>query len=174
MSDLIVLSPDSDGFSPIAFQRLVERFPNGIEASLPILESQLRRLKDSSISLLEPLVVSMGFDGQRQIRVGFDVALRTDCMRCMKPVDRRLALSADVLLFDTAEQADRAMMSDPEVDAVSTEDQRDFTELIEDEILLEIGHGLTHSDCQPTLKDESGRPNPFQDLAQLLSMKKPS
>ncbi|MGA0005732.1 MAG: hypothetical protein ACO3FW_08820, partial [Burkholderiaceae bacterium] len=72
MSDPIVLSPDSDGFSPIAFQRLAERFPNGIEASLPIVESQLRRLKESSISLLEPLVVSTGFDGQRQIRVSFD------------------------------------------------------------------------------------------------------
>jgi hypothetical protein len=66
------------------------------------------------------------------------------------------------------------MMSDPNIDAISTQDQRGLAELVEDEIFLEIGHGLSHAECLPMVAAETSRPNPFQDLAHRLSMKKPS
>lgn len=174
MPNPVVLCPNTDGLSPLSLQRLMERFPSGVEASLSIAEPQLSRLAEASVSLLEPLVVGMAFDGQSQLRLSFHALLRTDCMRCMKPIDRRLELSPAVLLFETAQEADSAMMSDPNIDAISTQDQRGIAELVEDEIFLEIGHGLSHAECLPTVAAETNRPNPFQDLAHLLSMKKPS
>ena len=174
MTSPVVLCPNSDGLLPLSLQRLMERFPHGVKASLTIAEPQLSRLAEASISLLEPLAVSMAFDGQGQLELSFHAVVRSDCLRCRKPVDRRLELSPAVLLFETAQEADSAMMSDPDVDAISTQDQRGVAELVEDEIFLEMGHGFAHAECQATVEAQTNRPNPFQDLAHLLSMKKPS
>ena len=83
------------------------------------------------------------------------------------------ACHVGIELFERAADADQAMLTDPDLDAVSSEDQRSLLELIEDEILLELGHGLTHADCRPEFDHETGRLSPFKDLAKLMAMKKP-
>jgi uncharacterized metal-binding protein YceD (DUF177 family) len=165
--------PSSDGLAPLSLQRLLERFPQGVRARFPVDKSQLERLSENSVSLLEPLAVTLDFDGKSRLSLSFEASLGVDCMRCLKPLEKAITLSPGIELFERAADADQAMLTDPNLDAVSSEDQRSLLELIEDEILLELGHGLTHVDCRPEFDHETGRLSPFKDLAKLMAMKKP-
>lgn len=174
MQKLPVLDPHSDGLSPIVLERLKEQFSNGVRASVLVDQEQLGRLRESSIHLLEPISVIFNFNGKDQLDLSFRARVSANCTRCAGLVERHFDLLPTFSLFQTAEEADRAMMADPDLDAIATEDLRCLSELVEDEILLELGHGLVHEDCRPNLHAQPERPKPFQDLAQLLSVKKPS
>jgi uncharacterized metal-binding protein YceD (DUF177 family) len=167
------ICPSSDGLAPLSLQRLLERFPQGVRVRCSVDKAQLTRLSENSVSLLEPLAVTLDFDGKSRLSLSFEASLGVDCMRCLKPLEKAITLSPGIELFERAADADQAMLTDPNLDAVSSEDQRSLLELIEDEILLELGHGLTHVDCRPELHHETGRLSPFQDLAKLMAMKKP-
>jgi uncharacterized metal-binding protein YceD (DUF177 family) len=173
MSSDAVFCPSSDGLAPLSLQRLLERFPQGVRASFSVDDAELMRLTENSVNLLEPLSITLDFDGKSKLSLAFEASLRVDCIRCLKPLEKRMALSPQIELFERAADADQAMLADPDLDAVSSEDQRSLLELIEDEILLELGHGLTHVDCRPEIHPETGRLSPFQDLAKLMAMKKP-
>ncbi len=172
MQKLPVLDPHSDGLSPIALERLQEQFSNGVRASVLVDQEQLGRLRESSIHLLEPISVTFNFNGKDQLDLFFRARVSANCTRCAGLVERHFDLLPTFSLFQTAEEADRAMMADPDLDAIATEDLRCLAELVEDEILLELGHGLVHEDCRPNLHAQPEGPKPFQDLAQLLSVKK--
>jgi uncharacterized metal-binding protein YceD (DUF177 family) len=173
MEKLPALDPHSDGLSPISLERLHQQFSNGVRASVLVGKEQLGRLPESSIHLLEPISVIFNFDGKDQLDLSFRAHVSANCTRCAGLVERHFDLLPTFSLFQTADEADRAMMADPDLDAIATEDLRCLAELVEDEILLELGHGLVHEDCRPNLHAQPERPKPFQDLAQLLSMKKP-
>ncbi|MEK9811769.1 MAG: hypothetical protein VW440_01825 [Bordetella sp.] len=172
MQKLPVLDPHSDGLSPIALERLQEQFSNGVRASVLVDQEQLGRLRESSIHLLEPISVIFNFNGKDQLDLFFRARVSANCTRCAGLVERHFDLLPTFSLFQTAEEADRAMMADPDLDAIATEDLRCLAEVVEDEILLELGHGLVHEDCRPNLHAQPEGPKPFQDLAQLLSVKK--
>jgi uncharacterized metal-binding protein YceD (DUF177 family) len=167
------ICPSSDGLAPLSLQRLLERFPQGVRVRFSVDKAQLTRLSENSVSLLEPLAVTLDFDGKSRLSLSFGASLGVDCMRCLKPLEKAMTLSPGIELFERAADADQAMLTDPDLDAVSSEDQRSLLELIEDEILLELGHGLTHIDCRPEFHHETGRLSPFKDLAKLMAMKKP-
>ncbi|WII93995.1 YceD family protein [Kingella negevensis] len=95
--------------------------------------------------------------------------LPLQCQRCMKPVDFALDENVRIVLFETEESLDEAMLADEELEGMLLEAELDVFSLIEDQILMALPFSPKHEQCGSTDLDavNQDKPNPFAVLAGL-------
>ena len=128
--------------------------------------------------------LSVGGSGFQQIwlHLNADVVLPLTCQRCLGPVDIDVEVDRSFRFVSTEEQA-QAEDEEAEEDVLALDRDFNLSELIEDELLMELPVVPRHAVCPTEVKlvaqdldfvlESAAKPNPFAVLAK-LQVGKPS
>lgn len=96
-------------------------------------------------------------------------SLKLSCQRCMQLMDLPLDEKAHIVLFDSEDKLDEAMLADEELEGMMLEDEMDVFSLLEDQILMALPISPKHDVCTHTNLDKVNQKpdNPFAVLAGL-------
>lgn len=149
-----------------------------IQGTLKPLElqrfSELLAASDGTIDAT--LAFSRDEENRYLVRVDLEAKVAVSCQRCLAPMPLELASSNTLAVLWTDDEARHLPRH---LDPVISEEAGDLWELVEDELILAMPAFSNHSEescneflsglapAQPAEEAGSGRPNPFDVLAQL-------
>ena len=114
-----------------------------------------------------------GCDKRQRLYLDLSVSAQLSlvCQRCMQPLPFALNEQARIVLFDSEEALDEAMVAEEELEGMLPEAQLDVGTLVEEQILMALLYAPCHESCHSDKLDavNQDRPNPFAALAALKS-----
>ena len=94
--------------------------------------------------------------------------LSLQCQRCMQAMDFPINETVHIVLFDSEDKLDEALLQDEELDGMLCGTELDVYSLIEDELLMTLPLSPKHSHCdEVNLTLKTTQNNPFGVLAGL-------
>lgn len=129
---------------------------------------QLSRLAEQKVTLHE-LSYDLRGGTNRSGRLCLNLEVRGGltliCQRCLGQLDFPLNFAAELELATSREEVE---LADDDVDRVLGSSELSVSDLVEDEVLLELPMVPRHESCEPSKEaGKSGRASPFEALARL-------
>ena len=129
---------------------------------------QLSRLAEQQVTLEELAFELRGGtnrSGRLCLRLAVKGSLTLVCQKCMGPLDFPLDIDAELELAATKEEIE---LAEDEVDRVLGSSELSVSDLVEDEVMLELPMVPRHDSCGASNEaGKSGRASPFEALARL-------